>query len=227
MILFFRQILAVIRKDVSVELRSPVRVIGVLFFAVILVVMIAFAAGSTTSLLQQLAGGALWIGLLLTSTRALDQSFAIEHEQGAFEEMLLWPVEPAAIFLGKAIANTLVLLLVALILTPVIIALFDAEVRGSVPMLLGFLVLGCTALAAPGTMYKSITVRARGSSVLLPLLLFPLVVPALMAAARGTTVVMEGDPQGQAPAWLAVLVIFNLIHWSMSTVLFGYVTEST
>jgi heme exporter protein B len=227
MTLFLVQVVAMARKDLAIELRSPVRFVGVAFFAVVLILMVAFAAGSTTRVLEQIAGGTLWVGLLLTSTRALDQSFATEHAEGAFEELVLWPVEPAAIFLGKAIANTVVLWLVAILLVPLVIAVYDAEVRGDWPLLAAFLALGCTALAGPGTLFTAITSRARGSSVLLPLLLFPLVVPALMAAARGTTVVLEGDLLGQSQGWLAILVVFNLLHWTLSTVLFGYVMEST
>ena len=118
-----------------------------------------------------------------------------------------------------------VLLVVACALTPLVIAVFDTPIRGEFWQLVLFLVLGCTALAAPGTLLAGITSRARGSSVLLPLLLFPLVVPALMAAARGTTVVLEGDPMGQSPGWLGVLVLFNAIHWSISGVLFRFVVE--
>ncbi len=225
MILFFRQIVAMALKDIRVELRSPVRVFGVFFFSLALIFMVAFAAGSTTKILQQIAGGTLWLGILLTSSRSLDQSFAIELDEGALEELVLWPVEAAAIFYGKAIANALVLLVVACALTPLVIAVFDTPIRGEFWQLVLFLVLGCTALAAPGTLLAGITSRARGSSVLLPLLLFPLVVPALMAAARGTTVVLEGDPMGQSPGWLGVLVLFNAIHWSISGVLFRFVVE--
>lgn len=250
MILFFKQIVAIAYKDIRVELRSPVRLFGIFFFALALIFMVAFAAGSTTRVLQQIAGGTLWLGILLTSSRALDQSFAIELDEGALEELVLWPVEPAAIFYGKAIANALVLFVVSVALTPLVIGVFDAPVEGipidpawtgvsrslltllfdapyveSLPLLTLVLALGCAALAAPGTLLAGITSRAKGSSVLLPLLLFPLVVPALMAAARGTTVVLEGDPMGQAPGWLAVLAIFNAIHWSVSGVLFRYVVE--
>ena len=83
----------------------------------------------------------------------------------------------------------------------------------------------CAALAAPGTLYGLITVQARGASVLLPLLLFPLVVPALLAVSRGTTVVMEGDPMDQGKSWLGLLIAFNAIHWSLSGLLYGRVAE--
>lgn len=225
MIGFFRQIWFVTLKDLRVELRSPVRIFGVFVFALALILMVAFAAGSTTRILEQIAGGTLWVGILVTSSRALDQSFAIELEEGALEELILWPVEAAAIFYGKAIANTVVMLVVGMALTPLVMAVFNAPMEGSWWQLVGLLLLGSMAMAAPGTLLSAITANARGSSVMLPLLMFPLVVPALMAAARCTTVVMEGDPFNQAPWWLAVLVLFNMIHWSLSGILFRYVVE--
>jgi len=227
MIAFFGQIVTVARKDLTIELRSPVRAIGVVFFALVLLVLVAFATGSSSRLLQDIAGGTLWIAILLTSSRALDQSLSVELDEDALEELVLWPTEPAAIFYGKAIANSVVLLGLAAVLTPVVFAVFGAPLRGETWQLIALIFLGCTAIAAPGTLYATLAARARGGAVLLPLLLFPLVVPALMAAARGTTVVMEGDPMRQAPAWLGVLVLFNLIHWSIDGLLYRAIVEDS
>jgi heme exporter protein B len=118
-----------------------------------------------------------------------------------------------------------VLVLVAVALTPLVIALFDAPITGSLPQYAAFVVLGCAAIAAPGTLYALITAQARAASVLLPVLLFPLVVPAMLAASRGTAVVFEGDPMNQAASWLGLLLAFNAIHWSLSGVLFGRILE--
>lgn len=225
MIRFFAQVFVIALKDLTIEVRAPVRIFSIVFFALVLVLLVAFASGSSSQILQDIAGGTLWIAILLTSTRALDQSLAAEFEDAAMGELVLWPAEPAAIFYGKALANTLVLLLVAALLTPLIFAVYGAPLRGSLVQLIALIFLGCSAIAAPGTLYATLTAQARGGAVLLPLLLFPLIVPALMAAARGTTVVMEGDPMVQAPAWLGVLVLFNLIHWSLDGLLYRYVVE--
>lgn len=219
-----RQILAILRKELLIEWRERARISGIFFFALALLLMVAFASPSEGGLRHQ-AGGTLWIGLLLASTRSLDQSYAVEMEHGAMEGLVLWPVDARAIYYGKALANTLVLTLVAVALLPLLIAVYDAPVRGDVGVLLSIVVLGCAALAAPGTLYGLITAQARGSSVLLPLLLFPLVVPALMGAARGTSVVMEGDPMGQSGGWLALLTAFNALHWSLSGLLYGRLLE--
>ena len=107
-------------------------------------------------------------------------------EKDAAEGMLLWPVEPVAIYYGKALANTAILLAVTVAIFPLMVGLYDVPVRGDLSMLAAIAVMGCAALAAPGTLYGLITAQARGASVLLPLLMFPLVVPALLAASRGT-----------------------------------------
>jgi heme exporter protein B len=219
-----RQIGAVVRKELLIEWRSRSRASGVFFFALALLLLVAIAAPEAESMRRQV-GGALWVGLLLASTRSLDQSFLAETEQGAMEGMVLWPVDARAIYYGKALGNTIVLLLVALALCPLAIALYDAPIKGSVPMFLATLVAGCAALAAPGTLYALVTSQARGASILLPVLLFPLVVPAVIAASRGTALAVDGDPMGQGTSWLGLLIAFDAIHWSLSGILFERIVE--
>ena len=218
------QALQMFLKEMLTEWRQRSRITGIFWFAFAVVLMVAVATPKS-SVLPDLAGGALWLGLLLASTRSMDQSYAVEHEHGAMEGLLLWPVDPVAIYYGKALANALVLVLVALALVPLVVGIFDAPVRGNLLQLVAIIVLGCMALAAPGTLYGLITSQARGSSVLLPLLLFPLVLPAVLAAANATTKLVEGDPMVQAPGWIAVVAAFDLLHWSLSGILYGRLLE--
>ncbi|MFT4626868.1 MAG: heme exporter protein B [Myxococcota bacterium] len=220
------QIAGVLAKELLIEWRDRSRVSGLFFFGLAVLLMVAFASPSEGALRDQ-AAGTLWVGLLLASTRALDQAYSIEMEHDAMEAMVLWPVDPRAIFYGKALANTALLTLVAVGLVPLLFAMYDVHLRGSIAMLGGFLVLGCAGLAAPGTLYGLVTAQARGSSVLLPLLLFPLVVPCILSAAKGTGVVLDGDPMGQGDSWMGLLVAFNAIHWSLSGVLYGRIAEDT
>jgi heme exporter protein B len=218
------QIGAVFWKDALTEWRSPGRFVGVMVFAFALVLMVAFAS-DTTDVMRKQAGGTLWVGLLLASTRSLDQSMAAELDHGALEGLLLLPVQPWAVFLGKALANTVLLLLVGVALTPLSIALFDVRYFGSLGWFAAALVLGSAALSAPGTVLSAITAQARGSSVLLPLLLFPLIVPALLAAAGATIVLLTSNDTREAQVWVTVLAAFNGIQWPLGALLFGYVLE--
>lgn len=218
------QIRLVLKKELLTEWRDKSRVSGVFFFALAILIMVAFSTPQSSTL-PKIAGGALWLGLMLSSTRSMDQSYAVEHEHGAMDGLLLWPVEPVAIYYGKAIANTLILIAVAVVMMPLLLAMYEVEIKGDPVLLMGVIVAGCAALAAPGTLYGLITSQARGSSVLLPLLLFPLVVPAIMAASNATSKIMAGDPMGQAPAWFGVLVAFDVVHWSIMSLIYGRILE--
>ena len=216
----------IFRKELVLEWRQRIRFSGVVFFAFALLLMIAFASPSEGALSIQ-AGGSLWVGILLASTRALDQSYATELEHDSLRGLVLWPVDGRAIYYGKAVANTAMLVLASLILCPLIIALYNAPVLGDPKQLFGFLLFGCSAIAAPGTLYGLMTSQARGSSVLLPLLLFPLVVPAMLASARGTSLIFEGDPMGQGQSWLTLLIALNVVHWSLSGVFYARILEDS
>ncbi|MBT3219739.1 MAG: transcriptional regulator [Proteobacteria bacterium] len=219
-----RAALIVLQKELLLEWRQRARISGLFFFALAVVVMVAFAS-PTEGILKQSAGGTLWIALLLASTRSLDQSYVVEMENGALEGLILWPVDGVSLFFGKALANMAVLIIVAVAVTPLLIAMYDAPLKGNLWLGPLFLVLGTAALAAPGTLYGLITAQSRGSSVLLPMLLFPLVIPAILAAAKGTTLVMHGDAMGQAWSWLGLLLAFAILHWSLSGLFFAQILE--
>lgn len=221
---WMRRVPSVVAKELLVEWRERSRVSGLFFFSFALLLMVAFAMPST-HMLADIAGGALWLGLLLASTRSLDQSFRIEMENGCLEGLVLWPVDPLAIYYGKAIANALVLLLVAIPITVLVMVLYHPTLNGQVIQLLGVLVLGAAALAAPGTLVASMTVQARGSSALLPMLLFPLVVPVVMASARATTLIFQGDPMGQVDDWMMLLLVFDVAHWALDGLLFTRIVD--
>lgn len=219
-----RQVAAMVLKELLTEWRMRSRVSGIFWFSVALVMMVAFSIQSST-MLKEIAGGTLWIAILLASTRSLDQSYQVELEQGAMEGLLLWPVDPIAIYYGKALANMFVLLGVALAVLPLLLAVYDRPMLGSWPQLIVTIVLGCAAIAAPGTLLGLITSQARGSSVMLPLLLFPLVVPALLASSMSTARLFEGDAMAVAPSWIGVLALVNAVHWSFPALLYGRIFE--
>lgn len=220
----WRAVLTIVGRELRTEWRDPSRIGGLFVYGFALILMVAFAMPGT-HVLPDLAGGALWLGLLLASTRSLDASLATELEHGALEAMILWPVAPAAIFYGKALANTLILVVVAAFLGPLIAVLYHPPAAGSLWLLGPVVLAGCAAVAAPGTLVATLTTQARGSSALLPVLLFPLLVPVLLAAARATTLILEGDPMHQADDWLGVLIVFNLLHWSIDPLLFERVVD--
>ncbi|AKU89824.1 heme exporter protein CcmB [Vulgatibacter incomptus] len=218
------QLVAALRKDLLLSWRSRAQAAAVVIFGATALLLLSFAVGPDAAALRRLAGGFLWVALLFSSTLALAESFRAETEQRALEGLLLLPANAPSLFYGKALANWLQLLLVGVGLLPVLVVLYDPDV-GRLPALCGILALGTAGLSAPGTLYAGMSAQVRAQQVLLPLLLFPLVVPVLLAAVKASSLLLLGDPMGQAGSWALLLLAFNGIFWPLCGLLFGHVIE--
>lgn len=228
-----------VRKDLLLEWRTRARANALFFFALATLLLFSFALGPDTTILRRAAGGTLWLAILLASVLALGESFRVEQENAALDGLRLAPADPQALFLAKALANGMLLLLLGVAILPVLGALAGLTLAPRIVMTLPVLtfplsglgamalvlVLGCLAIAAPGTIYAAIASNARARDVLLPLLLFPLLIPALVAAAKATSLALEGDPMLQFGSWLGLLASFDLIYWSLGFALFPLVVE--
>src|SRR6185436_18851465 len=137
---------------------------------------------------------------------------------------LLLPASARAIYYGKTIANWIQLALLGMALVPVMVVLYDAGTTQLIRLLL-IILLGSAGLSAPGTLYAAMTAQVRAKQTLLPLLLFPLIVPALLASVKATSLVILGDPMQQSRSWIALLGAFDLIYWSLCGLLYGRVVE--
>ncbi|MES2641196.1 MAG: heme exporter protein CcmB [Myxococcota bacterium] len=219
------QCVNVLRKDLLQQWRARARLVAVAVFGLTTLLLFSFANGPDSTMLRANAAGYLWLALLLCSTLSLAESFRIELHNGALEGLLLLPTDPRAIYYGKALANLAVLTGLGVALIPVMVALYDTPIVLGVPRLAGVIALGAAGLVAPGTLYSALTARARGGDVLLPLFLFPLVVPALLSCVKATSLILSGDPMSQLPSWVGLLVAFNVIYWSLCGLLFGRVVE--
>lgn len=221
----WQQFLGIIYKDVLLEWRDRARLNAVLFFALLTLLLFSFAVGPQYAVLVKVAPGFLWLAILLASVLSLGESMRAENDHGALEGLRLLPVQPAWLFLGKAVANVLFLLGLSCVLVPVAMALYGVSVPMGFGHLAVVLLLGVGGISAPGTLYAVIATFARARDILLPLLLFPILVPGLLAAVKATAVVMQGDAMGEWSSWVTLLVAFNLVYWLMCTLLFGKVIE--
>ena len=217
-------LLVTLRKDFLLQWRGRAQVVAIFAFGASALLLFSFAIGPDSLALQQHAAGFLWLGLLLASTLSLAESFECEMEEQALEGLLLLPASARALYYGKAIANWAQLALLGCALVPIMVVLYDA---GTLRLLalFGVIVLGTAGLSAPGTLYAAMTSQIRGRQTLLPLLLFPLVVPVLLAAVKATSLLILGDPMGQVRPWATLLAAFAVIHWALGGLLFDRVVE--
>ncbi len=217
-------LVAALRKDLLLQWRGRAQAVAIFAFGAATLLLFSFAVGPDSRALRQHAAGFLWLGLLLASTLSLAESFDLEVEEQALEGLLLLPASPRALYYGKALANWALLALLGVALFPVMVVLYDASTP-QLAGLLGIVLLGTAGLSAPGTLYAAMTAQTRSRQTLLPLLLFPLVVPVLLASVQATSLLILGDPMGQARSWATLLFLFDVIHWSLGGLLFGQVVE--
>jgi heme exporter protein B len=215
---------AALRKELLLQWRTRGQMMAVFVFGAAALLLFSFAIGPNAQALRTFSGGFLWLGLLLSSTLTLAESFHAEMENRALEGLLLLPADARALYYAKAIANWLQLTILGAALVPVMVVLYDAGTRELLTLLL-VIVLGTAGLSAPGTLYAAMTSQLRAKQTLLPLLLFPLIVPALLASVKATSLVILGDAMSELRPWLLLLIAFDLIYWSMCGLLYGRVVE--
>jgi heme exporter protein B len=220
----FRDAALVAGKDLRIEARSRVATNQVLPFAVLVLVLFAFALDPDRGVLKQAAPGLFWIAVLFAGLLAVQRSFAIESADNARDGLRLSGLDPAGIFLGKAGAVALQLAGLEIVLGLFVVLLYDADVHGG-----AVLILTCLAatlgLAAAGTVYGMLAAGLRVRETLLPLLLLPVVAPVLLAATRATEGALDITTTAEAWPWLRLLAVFAVIYTTFGVLLFGALLE--
>lgn len=216
---------AVAWKDLTTERRSKANFNAVVFLAALMLLMFGFALGPDTATLRASAAGILWLTILFSGNMAFNRSYQIELEGGALETLLLYPGARSSIFVGKLLANLFFVLLVEIVLVPLAIILYDIPMTGMLWMVLLVMFLGTVGFVTLGTFYGSMASRSRAREVLLPLLLFPMLIPVLVAAVEGTGALLAGDAMGDGSRWIQLLLAFDIIFLGASILAFGAVIE--
>ena len=215
-----------LRKELRLEWRSRDALIGMLFFTLLVAVVfsLAFDPTSNPTLARQISGGLAWIGLLFAATTSLNGSWAREQRNQVLDAHRLSPAPPSALFVGKAMANFLFVSLVEAVLVPVFVLFYNIHPLGEAWLLWAILPLGTWALVLNGTFFSALSLRSRNRDLLLPLILFPIEIPALLAMVNGTTSVITGefDPM----LWVRLLAGFDVVFTVVALLLFGTVLHA-
>jgi heme exporter protein B len=216
--MFARAAWLVLKKDLAIEARSWEIVITTLFFALSAVVVFMFAFVRDGQPIPGAASGILWISLAFAGTLALGRTFERERQGETLRGLLLAPASRAAIFTGKLLGIVLLLLAVELLLVPLVMVLFqEHHLLDRWPLLAVLLVAGAVGFAAVGTLFAAMLVRVRTRDVLLPILLYPITIPALVAGVSGTQALMETPPaEPLAVMWIAILVCYDVVFMTLA-----------
>ncbi|MDP9243571.1 MAG: heme exporter protein CcmB [Chloroflexota bacterium] len=203
--------LAIARKDALSELRGRHATVSTLFFAALVLLLFGFALGPDSRRLTEAAPGLLWLAIIFAGLLAVGRLHLLETEDGALEQLALYPIERRAIYVGKALAGSAAMLVLGGVLLPAAAILYGIDLTAAALPLLATLVLGTVGFAAVGTFYAGLTVRMRAREVMLPLLMLPVVAPLLLAAVQATGAALAGDPFGELASWLQLLVVFDVV----------------
>jgi heme exporter protein B len=217
--------LAIARKDAIAELRGRHAVVGTLFFAAVVLLLFGFALGPDAARLEAAAPGLLWLAIVLSGLLAVSRLHLLEADDGALDQLALYPVARRAIYAGKALGGFAVMLALGLVVLGAVGVLFAVDIGGALPALLVTVVLGAIGIAAVGTFYAGLTVRLRAREVMLPLLMLPVLAPLLLASVKATAAALSGDPLGELGSWLQLLVAFDVIMVAAGAATYGYLLE--
>lgn len=218
---FWLQVYTLLWKDIRCELRSKQTWLGMGLFALLVLVVFNFAFDLRVDNKAVVAPGALWIAFIFASLLGLGRTMGVEREHGSMDRLLLCPVDRRAIYLAKLAGNLLFIGVVEVIALPVFAALFDVPL--AIGTLIPIVLSGTLGVAIIVTLFSALATATRARELLLPALVFPLLVPVVIAAVRATENLVV--PVVNEPPWLGLILAFDVIFLSVSILLFQYVIE--
>jgi len=220
---YLRAVGAVIWKDLSAELRSREMLTAMLVFALLVILIFNFALELNVRTRESLTAGILWVTFAFAGTLGLNRSMAIEKDRGCLDGLLLAPVDRSAIYFGKMIGNLVFMLIVAAIVLPVFSILYGVNLID--PGLIMVILLGSFGYVVIGTLLASMAVQTRTRDILLPILLFPVVLPVLIPAVKASSGFLMGLDIEEIMPWLNLLIAYDVVFLAVSFMVFDYVVE--
>ena len=215
---------ATLAKDLRLEWRSKDAINAMLFFALLVVVIFSFAFDPTAEESRRIAGGLIWVAFLFAAVVALNQTWARELRNQVLDAYRVSPAPATPLFIAKAFGNFVFVSVLEGLMTPLFIAFYKLRALGSGWELVPIALLGTWALVINGTFFAAVSLRTRSREVMLPLLLFPISIPAVLAMVNATTAVLTGEES--ARFWIALLVAYDVVFTTACLLLFELVLEA-
>lgn len=216
--------LTTLAKDIRLEWRSKDAINSMLFFALLVVVVFAFSFDPTAEESRQIAGGLIWVAFLFAAVVALNQTWARELRNQVLDAYRVSPAPPNSLFVAKALGNFLFVAILECLMTPLFIVFYKLRALGPGWQLAPVAALGTWALVVNGTFFAAMSLRTRSREIMLPLLLFPISIPALLAMVEATTIILSGD--GRARFWIVLLATYDVVFTTASLALFEKILDA-
>jgi len=220
---FWSAVAAILWKDMRAELRTKDIFSSMFVFALLSVIIFNFAFELRVPDMKMVVPGIIWVAVTFAGTLGLNRAFVIEQDKGSFAGLLLAPVDRAAIYFGKMLGNLAFMLVVEAILLPLVTIFFNLTLITGPQLLVLF--LGTFGFAAVGTSFAAIAVNTRAREVLLPILLFPVLVPVLVAGVKMTGGLLDGESLSSMGNWLRLVIVYDVAFTLVAYLTFGYIVE--
>jgi heme exporter protein B len=210
--------LATLSKDIRLEWRSKDALNAMLFFSLLVVVIFSFSFDPNAEESRQIAGGLIWVAFLFAAVVALNQTWARELRNQVLDAYRVSPARPNSLFLAKALGNFLFVVILEAVMTPLFIVFYNLRVLGPAWQLIPVAALGTWALVVNGTFFAAVSLRTRSREIMLPLLLFPISIPAVQSMVEATRIILAGD--GNPRFWIVLLLTYDVVFTTASLALF-------
>ena len=220
---YLRAVGAVVWKDLRAEYRSRELLGSMLVFAMLVILIFNFALELDIRTRETVASGVLWVTFAFAGTLGLNRSMGVEKDRGCLDGLLLAPVDRSAIYFGKMLGNLIFMTIVEAIVLPTFSVLYNLNLIN--PGLILVVILGSIGYSAVGTLLSSMAVQARTRDILLPILLFPVSIPLLLAAVKASNGFLQSFDMTEIMPWLNILLVYDVIFIAVAFMLFDFVVE--
>lgn len=219
----FSTVATIVWKDLKIELRSKEALSGSFLFCVIVLVVFNFTLDLNSEEARRMGAGFLWVAFAFGGILALNRSFALEREEGCAQALIVAPVDGGAVFLGKFLANVILMVVMQLLILPLFSVFYNVSVLPKVPLLLGIFALGSIGFSAVGTLFSAIAFSTRMRELMLPALALPISLPLLIAAVECTSYALGSGED--VSMWFKMLIIYDVVFVTAGFLGFEFVME--
>src|SRR5689334_18642213 len=215
---------ATLAKDVRLEWRSKDAINAMLFFSLLVVVIFSFAFDPTAEESRRIAGGLIWVAFLFAAVVAMNQTWGRELRNQVLDAYRVSPAPANALFLAKSVGNMLFVCIIEAVMAPLFVVFYNLRVVGPLTQLAAVALLGTWALVVNGTFFSALSLRTRNREVMLPLILFPISIPAVLGMVEATTAILTGE--GSSRFWIALLLAYDAAFTTICLLLFQTVLDA-
>lgn len=223
---FLKSALLIAKKDLYSELKTKQVLVTMVIFAALVILVFSFAFDPSNNTTKAVIPGVMWVIIVFAGILGLNRSFISEQKNDTMQGLMIAPMEPSSIYLGKMFANFAMILVVEIISVPFLFLLFDFKMTGSLPYLILVLFIGSFGFISIGTFLSALSSNSKSSEMLLPLLLFPITSPILIGAVQATRIILTNpENMASAIAWIQLIAAYDVIFFVLCLILIEYVLE--